>query len=463
MRQSDPEVTPRRSGLLAQAAGLMLSRRFAPLFWSQFFSAFNDNLVRNMLAMIILFKVGETDAGPLVTLAVAAFVLPSIVLSGLGGQLADGHDKAAVARGLKIAELFIQALAALGFWLVSIPVLYLALFGLGAIATLYSPVKYGILPDHLRRDELTLANALVEGAAFVAVLLGLAAGGLTGLEGTSTWSVLAQLAGVSLACVTATWFIPPSGVAAPGLRIGRNLFGSTFGLLAVLRSDRRLWIGALGGAWFWLSGAITLSLVPLVVKQRIGGGVEVETAISVFFAIGVGLGAGLAGWLAHGRIFIKHVPYATVFMGVFLVDTGLTTHGLGAADGQMALGDFLRSGVGLRVAVDLIGLACAGGLFSVPLFAAVQSWAPKAYRARVVAACGVMNAILMVIGSSLTALLQSRLVQVPDPTLLIVLGVANVFAALYLHRVLPDADARPTSDAALRGPGPAKVEVGPAP
>ena len=156
---------------------------------------------------------------------------------------------------------------------------------------------------------------------------------------------------------------------------------------------------------------MTLSLVPVIVKQRIGGGVEVETAISVFFAIGVGIGAMLAGWLAHGRIFIKHVPYATAFMGLFLIDAGLATHSLGEAHRQIALGEFLRSSVGLRVAFDLTGLACAGGLFSVPLFAAVQSWAPRDRRARVVAGVGVMNAIFMVVGSAVTALLQSKLVR----------------------------------------------------
>ena len=432
---------PEASSLFAMVGGLMLSRRFAPLFWSQFFSAFNDNLVRNMLAILILFKVGAGNAGPLVTLAVAVFILPSILLSGVGGELADSHDKAQVARWLKVAELFVQGLAAAGFWFVSVSMLYVALFGLGVIATLYSPVKYGILPDHLRREELTLANALVEGASFIAILLGLAAGGMTGLATASKWGVLAQLFGVSVACLTTTWFIPPSGIADPGLKLSRNIFAATAGLVRDLRADRRLWIGGIGGSWFWLSGSVTLSLVPIVVKQRIGGGVEVETAISVFFAIGVGLGAMLAGWLAHGRIFIRHVPYATVFMGLFLIDTGLATYPLGNARTEMSLGDFLSSGVGLRIAFDLTGLACAGGLFSVPLFAAVQSWAPKDRRARVVAAVGVMNALFMVVGSAATALLQSRAIAVPDPILLLGLGIANLFAAAYFYRTLPDADA----------------------
>ncbi len=438
---TDPMRTNSPAGTLQMVAALMLSRRFAPLFWSQFFSAFNDNLVRNMLAIMILFQVGQDNAGPLVTLAVAVFILPSIVLSGVGGELADSHDKAQVARGLKLAEILVQAVAAIGFWFVSVPALYLALFGLGVIATLYSPVKYGILPDHLRREELTLANALVEGATFIAILLGLAAGGMTGLEGASRWHVLTQLFGVSLACLATTWFIPSTGVAAPNLRINRSVFASTLSLLRALKADYRLWIGGIGGSWFWLSGSVTLSLVPVIVKQRIGGGVEVETAISVFFAIGVGIGAMWAGWLAHGRIFIKHVPYATAFMGLFLIDTGLATRSLGDAHQQLALGEFLRSGVGMRVAFDLTGLACAGGLFSVPLFAAVQSWAPRDRRARVVAGVGVMNAIFMVVGSAATALLQSKFVGVSDPTLLLALGFANIGAAFYFFRRLPDVDA----------------------
>ncbi len=449
MKPSDRKpIGSAQGGILPLIAGLMLSRRFLPLFLSQFLSAFNDNLVRNMLAIMILFKVGESNAGPLVTLAIAVFILPSILLSGVGGELADSHDKAEVARWLKVAELFVQIVAAIGFWTASVWTLYLALFGLGVIATLYSPVKYGILPDHLRRDELTLANALVEGATFIAILLGLAAGGMTGLESASKWVVVAQLLGVAAACLATTWFIPPSGIAAPNLKLNRNIFASTWGLLRDLKADNRLWIGGIGGSWFWLSGSVAISLVPIVVKQRIGGGVEVETAISLFFAIGVGLGAMLAGWLAHGRIFIKHVPYATVFMGLFLIDTGLATSGLGEAHGQIALGDFLRSGVGMRVAFDLTGLACAGGLFSVPLFAAVQSWAPKDHRARVVAGVGVMNAIFMVIGSAMTALLQSSLFNVPDPLLLLGLGIANVAAAFYFYRTLPDPDSAPIAVAA---------------
>ena len=385
---------------------LLKTRRFAPLFWSQFFSAFNENLVRNMLAMIILFKVGHDHAGPLVTLALGVFILPSIVLSGVGGELADGRDKAQVAWWLKIAEMGVQVVAAAGFWFTSIVTLYVALFLLGVIATLYTPVKYGILPDHLRREELTLGNALVEGAGFIAILLGLAAGGLTGLEGIPKPLVIAELVVVAVLCVASTWFVPSAKAAAPNLKIDRNPIRSTFALIGDIRRDDNLFVGSMGSSWFWLSGSVSLVLIPVVVKERIGAGVEVETAISLFFAIGVGLGSLAAGWLSHGRIVLKHAAWSVAAMGAFLIDAGVATALAGDVHGTVSLSQFLQSFTGLRLVFDLVGLACAGGLFSVPVFSAVQSWAPADRRARVVAGVGVMNALFMVLGATVTALLQ---------------------------------------------------------
>ena len=164
-------------------ASLMTTRRFAPLFWTQFFSAFNDNFVRNMLTMLILFSLAKEHAGSLATLAIAIFILPSIFLSAIGGQIADANDKAIIARRLKFAEIFVQMIAAAGFFFSSLYLLYAALFGLGVIAALFGPIKYGILPDHLETKELMAGNALVEGATILAILLGLIAGGFAAKAG----------------------------------------------------------------------------------------------------------------------------------------------------------------------------------------------------------------------------------------------------------------------------------------
>ena len=173
------ENPPASLAPFAMLASLLRARRFAGLFWCQFFSAFNDNFVRNMLAMLILFRLGEMEAGPLISLAVGTFMAPSLFLSGLGGELADAQDKAWLARRLKFAEILVQAVAALGLTLASLPLLYTALFGLGVISALFGPVKYGILPDLLAKEELLAGNALVEAATFIAIFLGLIAGGLS--------------------------------------------------------------------------------------------------------------------------------------------------------------------------------------------------------------------------------------------------------------------------------------------
>ena len=254
---------------------LMTSRRFAPLFWCQFFSAFNDNFVRNMLAMLILFRFGGENSSLKILLATIVFILPAIPLSALGGEIADSHDKALIARRLKFAEIFVQMIAAAGFAFASAMLLYAALFGLGVIAALFGPIKYGILPDHLRREELVSGNALVEGATFAAIIFG----GLAAAQGRSAASVVAQLMLVALACYAAARFIPPTGVGAPGLKVKKNVFASTATVIRELGGDDRQWVGAIGVSWFWTVGAVTLSLVPVIIKSRIGGGIDIEIAI----------------------------------------------------------------------------------------------------------------------------------------------------------------------------------------
>ncbi|HEY8580381.1 MAG TPA: MFS transporter, partial [Beijerinckiaceae bacterium] len=418
-------------------AKLMGSRRFAPLFWCQFFSAFNDNFVRSMLAMLILFRLGEGQAGMLVTLAVGVFVLPSIFLSALGGEIADAHDKALIARRLKFAEIFVQMIAAAGFVLGSIPLLYAALFGLGVIAALFGPIKYGILPDHLETRELPAGNALVEGATFLAILLGVIVGGYAASHDRGSWSVVAQLMVIAIACYGASRFIPATGVGAPGLVVERNVLRSSARMVRELSRDRRLWVGGVAVSWFWMTGAVALSLIPVVVKHKIGAGIEVETAITALFAIGIAIGSVLAAVLSHGRIFLLPTPVAAFLMAAFLIDAGLATWTLPEAAATVDLRAFLSSGVGLRIAIDVVGLAVAGGLFVVPVFSAVQAWAGEDRRARVIAAVNIVTSIFMVGGSLLTAALQFA--GLSESALLTLLGALNVAAGVVLFRTLPGA------------------------
>ena len=414
----------------------MTSRRFAPLFWCQFFSAFNDNFVRNMLAMLILFRFGGENGSLKILFATMIFVLPAIPLSALGGEIADSHDKAYVARRLKLAEIGVQMIAAAGFVFSSLALLYVALFGLGCIAALFGPIKYGILPDHLRREELVSGNALVEGATFAAIICGLIIGGFAAAEGRSGFSVVTQLMAVALACYAAARFIPPTGVGAPGLKVDPNVFASTWRVIAEVRADDRQWVAALGTSWFWTVGAITLSLVPVIIKSRIGGGIDVEIAINLFFAIGIAAGSLGAAILSHGRIELAPTPFLLLILAALAIHMGLTTQAMAPASREVPLTEFFTSAFGLRLAFEILLYSAAAGLFVVPLFAAIQAWAGEDRRARVVGAVNALNYIFMV-GGSLVTMILLQVAGLSEPMALVVLGVANIGAAIYLFRRLP--------------------------
>src|SRR5262245_2399613 len=340
---------------------LMKTRRFAPLFWCQFFSAFNDNFLKNSLVFLILFKLSGADAESLITLAGAALMFPFFILSAIGGEVADRYDKAWVAERLKLVEIAVAAIAVGGFWLHSVPLLFLALFLFGVIEAMFGPIKYGILPDHLARSELPAGNALIESATFIAILAGTIAGGLTAHDGPDQ----ALFASVMMVFALATWIaarlIPPSGRAAPDLKIDFNIVRSTFRLLGGLKSDPRLWWGGLVTSWFWLVGAIVLSLLSPLVKTVIGGDDSVITAFLAVFAVSIGIGSALASWLAHGRIVLFPTLLAAVLLALFGLDLGWATWNPPPAATAVGFAEVFSSARGLRIAIDLAGLAIAGG------------------------------------------------------------------------------------------------------
>ena len=417
------------------ASSLLMTRRFAPLFWCQFFSAFSDNFLKNSLVFLILFHIGGANAESLITLAAAIFIAPYFFLSALGGELADRYDKARVAQRLKLAEIGIAFLAVLGFALHSAPVLFVVLFLFGVIAALFGPIKYGILPDHLARSELPAGNALVEGATFIAILLGTIVGGIAARDGGDPARFSFLMIAFSLMCWVSSLFIPPTGAGAPDLAVHRNVLVSTAGLLNFLREDRRLWWGAVVTSWFWLVGAVALSLMPPLVKNALAGNEDVVTACLAIFSISIAVGSGLAAWLSAGRIVLLPTLIGAVLLGVFAIDIGWST--MGAAPAAKLAGYFslFGSAHGIRFALDLAGLAVAGGLFIVPTFAAVQAWAGADRRARVVAAVNVLNAAFMAGSTLIVAVLQKS--GMTTSQLFLALGAASLLVAVAIGRTMP--------------------------
>src|SRR5215470_14642011 len=267
------------------SSSLLLTRRFAPLFWCQFFSAFSDNFLKNALVFLLLYKIGGPDAESLITLAAAIFIAPYFFLSALGGEIADRYDKARVAQRLKLAEIGVALIAVAGFSLHSIYILFIALFLFGVIASLFGPIKYGILPDHLQRSELPAGNALVESATFIAILLGTIVGGLAAKDGGDPAKFALLMIVFSLMCWGASLFIPRTGQAAPDLVVQKNVLASTWGLLKYLREDPRLWWGSLVTSWFWLVGAVAVGLLAPLVKSAFGGDEAADTTCFAIFSI----------------------------------------------------------------------------------------------------------------------------------------------------------------------------------
>ena len=310
---------------------LLVSRRFAPLFWCQFFSAFNDNFLKNALALLILFKIGGRASESLVTLAGGIFIAPFFLLSAFGGELADRFDKALVARRLKLGEIGAAAVAIGGFQLDSLLLLFLALFLFGLIGALFGPIKYGILPDHLRREELPAGNALIEGATFLAILGGTIAGGLAMRNGGNPAMLAATMLLFALLCWGASLFIPATARAAPDLTIAPNILASTVRLLDDLRGETRLWRCALVTSIFWLVGAVVLSLLPPLVMHTLGGEESIVTIFLAIFAMAIAAGSGLASWLSAGRIVLLPTVLGALLIGLFALDLGLALARLPAA------------------------------------------------------------------------------------------------------------------------------------
>ena len=414
---------------------LMTTRRFAPLFWCQFCAAFGDNFLKTALVFVILYEVSGANSAVLITIAGATLIAPFFFLSGLGGELADRYDKAFIAQRIKLTEIGAAIVAVAGFAFHSLTLLFLAVFMFGTLASLFGPIKYGILPDLLERRELPSGNALIEGGTFLAILLGTIVAGIAANGNSKPIHFAWLMILTALASWLASLLIPKSGEGAPDLTINRNVLVSTGSLIKQTRADPRLWWGALVASWFWLVGALVLSLLPPLVSFTIGGGEEVVTVFLTIFSVAVAIGSGLAAWLAAGRIVLLPTLVAAVLLGLFALDLGWTASAIVPAPTPMSLGAFFASRHSLHIAIDLAGLAIAGGLYIVPVFTAVQVWAGADRRARVVAAVNVLNAAFMVAGAVILAVLQK--LGYGTPVLFGLIGAANVAVAVAIGMTMP--------------------------
>ncbi len=411
---------------------LLASRRLAPLLLTQTLGALNDNLFKNALVVLILFRAAGSSGPALVALAGGVFILPYVLLSATAGQVADRFEKSRTILLVKLAEVALMALAAAGFLLGATPLLFAVLFGLGVQATFFSPLKYAILPSHLAEHELVAGNGLVEAGTFLGILAGTVAGSaLFGLEHGPAIVSAAGMA-VALAGVAGAALVPRAPSHAPDLRLGWNLPRETAALLRAARACRPVWLSLLGLSWFWTLGATVLAELPTLVRDGLHAGSPVFTLMLAFFSVGVGAGSVLCSRLLRGEVSARLVPSAAIGLSVFLCDFGLAVR---HAEGLATVSAVLHSPAGWRMLLDLLLLAACGGLYSVPLYALIQERSPKAEQARMVAANNVVNAGAITAGAVATAWLA--VLGVTPASILVGCAGLNLLVAGWMVRILP--------------------------
>jgi MFS family permease len=414
---------------------LLAERRFLPLFVTQFLGALNDNVFKNSLVVLLTFHTAawtSLSPGILANLAAGLFILPFFIFSGTAGQLADKVDKARIARIVKILEVVIILIAGAGFAFHSLALLLAALFLLGCHSTLFGPVKYAILPQHLHADELVGGNALIEAGTFVAILVGTLAGGLLAAAGDTLWITAAALA-IALAGYAASRQIPPAPPPDPALTLQPNPLRETWRVIGHAVSQPAIWAAILGISWFWLYGALFLAQFPAYAKDVLGGDEHCVTLLLAVFTVGIGSGSLACERLSRGRLGPWLVPIGAAGLTVFGIDVALASPSGYAAAGQ-PLAALLTLGSTWRVLTDLLLLGVFGGLFIVPLYTLLQERSEASHRARVIAANNIVNALFMVVGALGAAALLAAGASIPQLFGGAALGNAAIAALLYRRR-----------------------------
>lgn len=418
---------------------LLRSRRFLPLFLTLFLGAFNDNLFKNCLLVLVVTSV-ITSAGQdkdlLVNMAAALFVLPFFLFSPLAGQLADKYEKSLIVRRVKLAEIAIMALGVVAIAAQNLIGLFAVLFAMGAQSTFFGPIKYAILPQHLHPDELVGGNAQVEMGTFVAILLGTLLGTLVGGLDHYLPVIAAALLTVAVLGWLASRRIPAAQPHAPHLIIDWNPLTEMRELLRLAREKQAVWHAILGISWFWLLGMAYLTQTPNFVVEYLKGGVELIALLLCAFTVGIGLGSLLCDRMSGHRVEMGLVPLGSLGLSLFGIDLYFSST-VFQPDENGSLLAFVSAADGLRILFDLLMLGMFGGFYIVPLQALIQWRTPDGKRARVIACNNIFNSLFMVL-AGLLGMAFLGLAQFEIPEFFLVLAMMNIAVALFIFRQVPE-------------------------
>jgi 1-acyl-sn-glycerol-3-phosphate acyltransferase len=418
---------------------LFSQRRFMPFFMTQGLGAFNDNIFKNALAAMLVFqgiRMAGLNTDQLVNFSAMVFILPFFLFSALFGQFADKFEKSMQIRRVKLFEVVIMLLATLGFWLDNVALLMFVLFLLGLQSTIFGPIKYGILPQILAREELVGGNALIEMGTFVAILAGTIAGPqLAGIE--VSWP---YWAGVSCLAVAAAGYlfslrIPAAEAVDPDLKLNWNIFAETIRNLKFINENQTVLNSVLGISWFWFFGATFLVQIPSYSQNVLGGDENLMSALLALFIVGISTGSLLCEKLSGRQVEIGLVPFGAIGLTLFGLDLYFASPQVPTAG--ITTMEFMTSGHNWRIMIDLLLIGTFGGFYIVPLYALVQSRSTPSHLSRVIAGLNILNALFMVVAAVMAMLILGP-VGLSIPELFLISAILNAVVAVYIFRLVPE-------------------------
>jgi len=417
---------------------LLLNKKFSPLFFIQFLGAFNDNLFKNALVILITFKLTDTasDTGFLITLAAGLFILPFFLFSSLAGQIADHAPKTELIKKIKLAEVGIMALGAVSLVTQNLTMLLFTLFLMGAQSAFFGPIKYAILPEILDDRALIKGNALFSGSTFIAILLGTIAGGVGVLLADGVWIISVSVLAVAILGTLLSFKLPRSDSADRGLQINWNPLTSTWHMVSQAKGHATSILAVLAISWFWFIGATLLSQIPALVKYNIQGNDHVVVVFMTLFSIGIAMGAGLASAWMKAKTHLRWHWLLLLMMSAFIWLTILSIQA-SADEGIMVSRETLLNTIELLrdwptnlSFVFLTLLAVMGGMYIVPLYTLLQTYTPLKVRARMVAVNNVVNSFLMVLSAMLIMIGFAVGLSLVD--MFTVLGLINLLVVFWM-------------------------------
>ena len=419
---------------------LLKEKRFSPFFVTQFLGAFNDNVFKNALIILIAFKGVQLSGGGanidlLTNLSAGLFILPFFLFSATAGQWIDKKEKAQLIRFIKLMEVVIMLGAAYAFYIGAIYALIALLFLMGMQSTFFGPAKYSYIPQHLDDTELVAGNALVQSGTFIAILIGTMTGGILIADDDGRQWVAIVIVVLALLGYLSSRYIPHTPSLEPDLKINWNPLTETWRNIAFIHRDRVVFLSVLGISWFWFLGATYLVQLPNYTKTTLAGNEQVVTLLLTFFTLGIGGGSLLCNWLSGQKVEPGLVPFGSIGLSLFGIDLFLAQPEF-TPQVLMGVAEFINQPDSLRIMIDVLMIGLFGGFYIVPLFSLIQQRSEPQHLSRIIAGNNIFNALLMVLSAIMAIVLLGSGVSIAE--LFVIVAVLNAVVAIYIYTLVPE-------------------------